>query len=715
MKDSRRKISDLVPNRMPEFVRVDHPTLVSFLAAYYEWLQLDDRGGKLLSPMSLGDIIDVDSTIDSFITSFKKEYLFNFPEQLAISPDTGKPVDVKKLIKNIKAFYRSKGTEKSYEFLFRILYDVGVEFYYPKKDILRVSDAKWYEKNSLKVTTTLGQRIFDCVGRVIYQRNALGQVSASAKVVDVNVYQQGIYEVSELEIIGRNGTFIPNKNISFDAGDETLSEILVYSVVSSVSVTSGGSGYIVGDVVKFSSATNDAGIEARGVVSLVNSTGSIRKIKMDNFGINYNQSPTVSVDSLNGSGFVGVANVGPVCLSEGYYINYDGRLSTDKVLQDNHYYQDYSYVLKSEIVIDKYRESIRRLTHPAGTAMFGQILIKRCAKEEIDNTSALIRYEVPIIGHYAPYTFKTYDNLQDWFFDGLTFAGYHPEYHNQLITGGGNPGNPISNGTQFSVGGPSSYTSIPTKSVPPLAIPKYSIPNSGPAGDVLYESGFKNADPFWIIYEHPNRKIYGPTIAQIWKNQLTDTDFDWVWPEHCSHTGGSAAAGWTGDFYSETDPVDKKYTFLKYSPTSEFRKITARAFFEMPIGSPFDCRSVDAVDFVNPELIILSPLDNSRGNFDPDTYAVPISLQFKDRTNNNILPPYLRVFRFKFIVNGVDLSSDYPILASNFVGEQLQFSLYPDNINANIANEIEIIPLNEYDQPSRVVGSKKVRFIPIIE
>ena len=122
---NQRQLSSLVSNRLPEFIRVDHPTLVAFLEAYYEWLQLSDRGGKILSPMVLGDVIDVDNTLDDFLDEFKREYLLNFPEQLAISKATGKPVDVRKLVKNIKAFYRAKGTEKSYEFLFRILYDVG--------------------------------------------------------------------------------------------------------------------------------------------------------------------------------------------------------------------------------------------------------------------------------------------------------------------------------------------------------------------------------------------------------------------------------------------------------------------------------------------------------------------------------------------------------------------------------------------------------------
>lgn len=83
------QISDLVNFQMPEFVRVDHPTLIAFLEAYYEWLQLTDREGKILSPLILPDVVDIDETMDQFLAQFKKQYLFNFPEELAISKDSG--------------------------------------------------------------------------------------------------------------------------------------------------------------------------------------------------------------------------------------------------------------------------------------------------------------------------------------------------------------------------------------------------------------------------------------------------------------------------------------------------------------------------------------------------------------------------------------------------------------------------------------------------
>ncbi len=52
-----------------------------------------------------------------------------------------------------------------------------------------------------------------------------------------------------------------------------------------------------------------------------------------------------------------------------------GFLSSDKYLQDNDYYQEFSYVIKSPFSVNEYRDVVQRHTHPLGTKMFGQVSI----------------------------------------------------------------------------------------------------------------------------------------------------------------------------------------------------------------------------------------------------------------------------------------------------------------------------------------------------
>ena len=138
---SNNKISNLVSSQLPFFVRNDHENFVAFLEAYYEFLE--QQTGPVNVSRNLLEQLDVDKT-DIFIQKFYDNFIPLIPESAV--------VDRTLILKNIKDFYRSRGTEKSIRFLMRVLFDEEVEFYYPQKDILRVSDGKWFIEKSLKVT-----------------------------------------------------------------------------------------------------------------------------------------------------------------------------------------------------------------------------------------------------------------------------------------------------------------------------------------------------------------------------------------------------------------------------------------------------------------------------------------------------------------------------------------------------------------------------------
>jgi hypothetical protein len=448
-------------------------------------------------------------------------------------------------VKNIRDFYEAKGTEKTYELLFRILYDTVVEFYYPKVDLLKTSDGKWNQKNSLKVSSNLGKRIFSYMGKPVKQYTN-GSVTASGTVQNITKYQQSIYDLSEVEIVGINGTFQANQPVIF--ADEAV-ETRVYSVIGSITILSGGLNYKIGDKVVFTNTGSDSGTGAEAEVTQVSSAGKILKITINNFGVNYNSPPTITVSSNSGYGFSGTCGVSGVCRHAGYYTNNDGKLSSNKVLQDNHYYQNYSYVLKTEIVVSRYRDIIKRLIHPAGLGFFGQISIKRCVEANLHAQSSLLKYEVPIIGHYAPYTWKTSDNLQKWFFDGTTSQGYDPQKHDPIILK--TEGNPISKKYQFVVG-----------------------------TNFLYETDFPRADPFWIVYAHPNTRITHPVIARIEYSQKDDFT---QWSEW--QISADQRTSWINSFTG-----DARYAWIRYDQNSEFRKITLDSFFSMPLGEELNCR-----------------------------------------------------------------------------------------------------------------------------
>ena len=110
----------------------------------------------------LQDISDIDKTLEEYVIHFKRQFLLHFPEKLATDSE-GNVVDETTMLKNIKDFYQTKGSEKSYELLFRLLYDSACDFYYPKQDILRASAGEWIEDQAIKVTSLNGTKNFKIV------------------------------------------------------------------------------------------------------------------------------------------------------------------------------------------------------------------------------------------------------------------------------------------------------------------------------------------------------------------------------------------------------------------------------------------------------------------------------------------------------------------------------------------------------------------------
>ena len=65
----------------------------------------------------------------------------------------------------------------------------------------------------------------------------------------------------------------------------------------------------------------------------------------------------------------------PTKTKEGVFTDESGQPSSGKKVQDNNYYQDYSYVLQTTDSIDVWQEDVLKLLHPAGFKIFGEVAI----------------------------------------------------------------------------------------------------------------------------------------------------------------------------------------------------------------------------------------------------------------------------------------------------------------------------------------------------
>jgi hypothetical protein len=142
------KVSLLINRQVPEFVREEYPVFISFLEAYYEFLenkQGTQKNDLITKSKELRYISDVDSSIEEFEEQFLNSYATFLPKDTVI--------DKALLIKNILPLYLSKGSEKSFKLLYRFLFGQELEVTYPKNNVLRASDGKWEIENTLKVSS----------------------------------------------------------------------------------------------------------------------------------------------------------------------------------------------------------------------------------------------------------------------------------------------------------------------------------------------------------------------------------------------------------------------------------------------------------------------------------------------------------------------------------------------------------------------------------
>lgn len=580
---SRRvKIKTLVKNQLPAFVAEDHSTFVAFLEAYYEWL--DSNTDKIRITNQVDNVFDIDESLDLFVEDFQKTYISSFPISLAINPETGEKIDARKLIKNIRSFYKSKGIEKSYKFLFRIIYNSDIEIYYPKNYIMNLSDGRWVSEKKMYIRPT---GINSLIDKIISQRqdplDPTSQLLATARVTNQISYKKGTNDVVELILGEIYGSFSENKNIyDYNTGQDYGQ---IYSVLSSITINDQGSGYEINQKINFNELSSNINtFYPQAYVGRVSPgsdqyKGRILGVIISEPGLNLNTencgiSATNPIDQLGqtgGTGFGASANFGPIFNSNSYYIGTKGLLSSDMVFQDNRKYQNYSYVIKSEIGLSKYKELVKSLLHPAGTELFSETLIKRCLQGDSNSFLNIPRKATKRIGNYAAYTFLTFDNLATWF-EGEC---YSPLDHDEMIICGTSDcltGNPISSGVDFAEGATCLTSDIPLDFTP----------------------------NYWVTFQHPNVVLNKSTVY-IQENQLEDfyggsaagstqTEEGWQEWNLSSENGGTEEdqISWL-DIILNNEESKNLAVLLYRKNETEFRKVSIGDFINSDTCT-YDCR-----------------------------------------------------------------------------------------------------------------------------
>jgi hypothetical protein len=225
--------------------------------AVLETVTTTDFGGLNASITASQYSRDIDETIERCIQSLRRELIPDIPDRLYLESDNlveSREVDVRKFIKFIKQFYNSKGAEKSIQFLFRILFDSDVQIYYPKKDMLRVSDGKWSEDFVIRVTPINPEETEESFTESFLGERIIGLDSGATatiqSVVDIAIAGSGL--TLELRLTEINGTFDTDEEISVFDYDRTRSPQSIATIrpcISSLNIIDGGINYRIDDQI----------------------------------------------------------------------------------------------------------------------------------------------------------------------------------------------------------------------------------------------------------------------------------------------------------------------------------------------------------------------------------------------------------------------------------------------------------------------------------
>lgn len=263
---------------------VVHEVISSSGAVTY--IRISTPGGMLYQARNLMKYRDIDSTIDRFILQFKEKYLKN------IQFDTA--TNKKLLVKNSLDLYRSKGTERSVDLFFKLVYGTNAEVYYPGDDLFRLSDGEWVQPRYIEITAT--DRAIDYVGRQI-----TGVTTGATAFVERYIKRR--VKNSIIAIL-----YISNIRGEFENG-ETLKTDRIYpdspkvvGSLSEVQVVTGGREFAVGDTVNF---TTSKGAEGQARVAAVTNRTGVVDFLFNEGGFGY----TLNAESIVSEKVIALNNV----------------------------------------------------------------------------------------------------------------------------------------------------------------------------------------------------------------------------------------------------------------------------------------------------------------------------------------------------------------------------------------------------------------------
>lgn len=381
---------------VPAALRELGGSVPELISAYYKWA---DQPGEFQGDAKVFlDYLDSDKTTDEMFRFIKETFLRMFPDNTKSS--------LRNLMKFAKDFYSKRGTEESYRFLFRAIFNESIDIDYPANYLFASSDGVWVKRTVMKVLYI--DTVRSIVGRRLYGKGS----GASALVKELSISAVGFDLVAELVLGEVVGDFIVDEIVeSRDNGTKVVTRTM--GSVGKYTIVDAGAGYKEGVVIPLSNAGDGNGFSAK--IGAVGGHGEILSIDIISSGSGYVYSvPQLEMDSptLFDSAFSAQSNadiqlsITAAWTESGRYSKLKSSTSDVYKLQDGMYYQNYSYVIRTNVPLNEFSGVVKSLVHPAGTIMYAQPNIDANPDNILNNTGSIMYHlSKPLEANYKnPYS-----------------------------------------------------------------------------------------------------------------------------------------------------------------------------------------------------------------------------------------------------------------------------------------------------------------------
>ena len=284
-------------------IYLDDSKLPKFAASNTSYGNVVSRANPGYYVRRTRDSLDVDNTTGEFLVWFKEMYLKNIQFNTI--------TDTKTLIKHSLDLYRSKGTPRSVDLLFKIAFGVPAEVFYPQKDIFITSSGNWHVPKYLELAPKENSHL-------LVNKQITGLRSGATAFCDAVVRKTikgKLIDVAYISAI--KGNFQTNELVNPQDGTIGIEQSpLIIGSLNKATVISGGSGFSIGDVLEASS-NNGEQIQIR-VSNVENATGAVN-IALTDGGYAYSNNSVVLISN----NVLTLSNVQVNTSSQFYFENFE--------------------------------------------------------------------------------------------------------------------------------------------------------------------------------------------------------------------------------------------------------------------------------------------------------------------------------------------------------------------------------------------------------